>query len=100
ISDVLRLTGGVRLKPLTLQRDINTDALRAIPDPSAFVSACSKFFSQSAKQIENKKRETLSLANENFDPDKNAAQWSELIDSIEPKNIWGKPQKQINNVDL
>lgn len=100
ISNAVELTGGVKLKPLILQRDINTDALRAIPDPSEFISACERFFANSDDEIRLIRERTRSLSTSNFNPNNNAKKWEELIDSVECEDKWCSPQEVVPRIDL
>lgn len=100
LTDVIRLTKGVKLPYKHLQRDINTDAIRAIPDSDATVEALTDFFNKSDAEIEEIKKSTLEGAREAFNPDKNAEKWSKIIDDIECKDLWFSPQVNIPTIDI
>lgn len=101
-SDILRITEGIKLPPKILKREINVDALRAVPDSEALVDALTAFFKKNESEVQLFKKRTRELAVEAFNPQKNADKWAQIIDSIEIKNIWNLPKENVPaiNIDL
>lgn len=90
ISDTVRLTGGTPLKPLKLMRDINMDSERAVTDNDLAAAEIEKFFNLPDDMRAKKGKRAREAAEKNFDWDKIAKEWEDIIDNIKLTGDQGK----------
>lgn len=90
ITDAITKTGGHLLEPLSVMRDINMDAYRAIPDNDLTAQFFVDFFKQSPKEQSDLRANTRKYAEENLNWDDISREWENIIDGVELTGSQGK----------
>lgn len=84
-EDVAKKTISFAIDPLSLQREMGTLCNRAIPDNEALI----KLLDDESSWVYNKE-EVVAKLKENYDWAKTGEKWVSLVESMIPKNCWGK----------
>lgn len=87
-EDIIRKVGGIPLKPLSLETEIETGCERATIDVDELI----RLLSDDNNYMYNKK-DIAALYEKNYNWSVTSKKWVDLISGIKPKNIWNtKPE--------
>lgn len=87
-EDIIRKVGGIPLKPLSLETEIETGCERATID----VEELTRLLSDDNNYLYNRK-DIVDLYNKNYNWSVTSKKWVDLVLNIKPKNIWNtKPE--------
>jgi len=77
--------------PYVLFKELETGALRAIPDDDATVDVIIKHIQQSSDEKKQNKKQIRKNIIDHYSWDKTAEKYIKIFDSIKPKNMWNVP---------
>lgn len=85
-EDVIEKINGIKIPPLYLEREIETGCLRAIPDNNVMTTC---LLHDSTWHYDS--YDILRAVDSNYSWEQTGKKWVDLINSTEPKNLWGAP---------
>ncbi len=90
MEDVVRNTKGIPLKVQRMFREVETHALRALPDNEYCAQQLYLFFNKSSTEIKQLRKKVREATKQHYNWDYTADIWEKYIDAIELKNTQGK----------
>lgn len=103
MEDVIRKLNGFPLKPLHMQKELETGCMRAVPDNELFINFLLKYFNEENKWPEYQ-RQTLEGYSQHYsDWAKTAKKWADYIDGVDfsyYNNMWSSPPSLHNPAEV
>jgi glycosyltransferase involved in cell wall biosynthesis len=91
MGDVVRKLGGYPVKVLSLQKEVGTECMRAVPDEADWAAKLSTLLSLPGPVRRSMGGAARANATRHYDWDKTAAAWMEFVDSTSPARSWDEP---------